>query len=113
MMKRWRQIGLMAAVVVMALVLTACGSDAGAGDPGAAVVDFFQAKVDGDLAALHQPVAPEDERAFLVSVPYRTVDLVTVVSSRASSGGRMNGTSTPRERAASAISSESVEMTIL
>jgi len=38
----------------------------------------------GDLAALHQPVAPEDEGAFLVSVPYRTVDLVSVVSSRAS-----------------------------
>jgi membrane-bound lytic murein transglycosylase F len=37
----------------------------------------------GDLAALHQPVAPEDEGAFLVSVPYRTVDLVSVVSARA------------------------------
>jgi membrane-bound lytic murein transglycosylase F len=36
----------------------------------------------GDLAALHEPVAPEDEGRFLVTVPYRTVDLVSVVSRR-------------------------------
>lgn len=51
--------------------------------PGTDPVEWLEQGY-GDLAALHQPVAPEDERAFLVSVPYRTVDLVTVVSSRAS-----------------------------
>ncbi len=37
----------------------------------------------GDLAALHEPVALEDEGAFLVSVPYRRLDLVAVMSTRA------------------------------
>ena len=37
----------------------------------------------GDIVALHEPVAPEDEGIFLVSIPYRVVDLVSVVSSRA------------------------------
>ena len=36
----------------------------------------------GDLAALHEPLSPEDAGAFLVSVPYRRVDLVSVVSAR-------------------------------
>jgi membrane-bound lytic murein transglycosylase F len=36
----------------------------------------------GDLAALHEPLAPGDAGAFLVSVPYRRVDLVSVVSAR-------------------------------
>jgi membrane-bound lytic murein transglycosylase F len=38
----------------------------------------------GDITALHEPVSPQDENAFLVSVPYRRVDLVSVVSARAS-----------------------------
>jgi len=37
----------------------------------------------GDLAALHQPVAPRDRGAFLVTAAYRKVDLVSVVSVRA------------------------------
>lgn len=37
----------------------------------------------GDLAALHEPVAPGDEGSLLVSEPYLRVDLVAVVSSRA------------------------------
>ncbi len=37
----------------------------------------------GDLAALHEPIAPQDEHRFLVSTPYRRVDLVSVVSARA------------------------------
>ena len=37
----------------------------------------------GDLTALHEPVSQKDENAFLVSVPYRRVDLVSVVSARA------------------------------
>lgn len=37
----------------------------------------------GDLAALHEPVAPSVEDSFLVSAPYRTVDLVSVISARA------------------------------
>jgi membrane-bound lytic murein transglycosylase F len=36
----------------------------------------------GDLAALHEPLSPVEDRAFLVSLPYRKVDLVSVVSSR-------------------------------
>jgi len=36
----------------------------------------------GDVAALHEPVAPEDEGRFLVTSSYRTVDLVSVVSGR-------------------------------
>jgi membrane-bound lytic murein transglycosylase F len=36
----------------------------------------------GDLAALHEPLSPVEDRAFLVSLPYRRVDLVSVVSSR-------------------------------
>jgi len=36
----------------------------------------------GDIAALHEPIALEDENSFLVSLPYRSVDLVAVVSSR-------------------------------
>jgi len=37
----------------------------------------------GDFAALHEPLSPEDAGGFLVSVPYRRVDLVSVVSARA------------------------------
>ncbi len=37
----------------------------------------------GDLAALHQPVAPWEGGSFLVTAPYRKVDLVSVVSVRA------------------------------
>jgi len=37
----------------------------------------------GDLAALHQPVAPRDRGSFLVTASYRKVDLVSVVSVRA------------------------------
>jgi membrane-bound lytic murein transglycosylase F len=37
----------------------------------------------GDLAALHEPIAPADEGSLLVSEAYRRVDLVAVVSSRA------------------------------
>ncbi len=33
----------------------------------------------GDLAALHEPMAPEDEGRFLSTRPYRLVDLVSVV----------------------------------
>jgi membrane-bound lytic murein transglycosylase F len=36
----------------------------------------------GDLTALHEPLSPQDEGAFLVSEPYRRVDLVSVVSAR-------------------------------
>ena len=36
----------------------------------------------GDFAALHEPVAPSAEESFLVSAPYRTVDLVSVISAR-------------------------------
>lgn len=36
----------------------------------------------GDVAALHEPVAPEDEGRFRVTSSYRAVDLVTVVSRR-------------------------------
>jgi membrane-bound lytic murein transglycosylase F len=37
----------------------------------------------GDLAALHEPIALEDEGSFRISLPYRWVDLVSVVSARA------------------------------
>jgi membrane-bound lytic murein transglycosylase F len=37
----------------------------------------------GDILALHEGATPEDEGARLVSVPYRTVNLVSVVSARA------------------------------
>ncbi len=37
----------------------------------------------GDLVALHEPVSPDDEGKFLVSQPYRRIDLVGVVSTRA------------------------------
>lgn len=37
----------------------------------------------GDLAALHQPAAPWSLGSFLVTAPYRKVDLVSVVSVRA------------------------------
>jgi membrane-bound lytic murein transglycosylase F len=37
----------------------------------------------GDLAALHEPVAPEDEGSLLVTVPYRRVDLVALMSAKA------------------------------
>jgi membrane-bound lytic murein transglycosylase F len=36
----------------------------------------------GDILALHEPVAPEDEGRFLTSVSYRSVDLLAVVSRR-------------------------------
>jgi len=37
----------------------------------------------GDFTALHEPLSPEDAGQFLASVPYRRVDLVSVVSARA------------------------------
>ncbi len=37
----------------------------------------------GDIAALHEPFGLENRASFLVSEPYRWVDLVSVVSSRA------------------------------
>jgi membrane-bound lytic murein transglycosylase F len=37
----------------------------------------------GDIAALHEPFGLENRASFLVSEPYRRVDLVSVVSSRA------------------------------
>ena len=37
----------------------------------------------GDFTALHEPISPEDEGSFLASVPYRRVDLISVVSTRA------------------------------
>lgn len=37
----------------------------------------------GDFAALHEPLSPSDEGRFLVTVPYRRVALVSVVSARA------------------------------
>jgi membrane-bound lytic murein transglycosylase F len=49
--------------------------------PGVDPLDWLEAGY-GDLLALHEPVAPEDEGRFLISVPYRTVDLVGVVSHR-------------------------------
>ncbi len=36
----------------------------------------------GDFSALHEPMSPLDEGRFLVTVPYRQVDLVSVVSAR-------------------------------
>jgi membrane-bound lytic murein transglycosylase F len=36
----------------------------------------------GDFTALHEPLSPNDAGGFLVSVPYRRVDLVSVVSTR-------------------------------
>jgi membrane-bound lytic murein transglycosylase F len=36
----------------------------------------------GDFTALHEPLSPEDAGGFLASVPYRRVDLVSVVSTR-------------------------------
>jgi membrane-bound lytic murein transglycosylase F len=36
----------------------------------------------GDLAALHEPLAPGDEGRFLVSTPYRLVDLLALGSAR-------------------------------
>jgi membrane-bound lytic murein transglycosylase F len=37
----------------------------------------------GDFSALHEPLSPRDKGAFLVSIPYRRVDLVSVVSAHA------------------------------
>ena len=37
----------------------------------------------GDFTALHEPLSPGDAGGFLASVPYRRVDLVSVVSARA------------------------------
>ncbi len=36
----------------------------------------------GDLAALHEPVAPEDQGSVLETISYRRVDLISVLSSR-------------------------------
>ncbi len=36
----------------------------------------------GDMAALHEPISPEDEGRFLATIPYRIVDLVAVGSAR-------------------------------
>jgi membrane-bound lytic murein transglycosylase F len=36
----------------------------------------------GDFSALHEPLSPRDEGRFLATVPYRRVDLVSVVSAR-------------------------------
>jgi membrane-bound lytic murein transglycosylase F len=41
----------------------------------------------GDLAALHEPLSPGDAGSFLVSLPYRRVDLVSVISTRSDTPG--------------------------
>ena len=50
--------------------------------PGVDPLDWLELGY-GDLTALHEPLSPEDAGGFLVSVPYRRVDLVSVVSARA------------------------------
>jgi membrane-bound lytic murein transglycosylase F len=45
-------------------------------------IDWLEAGF-GDLAALHEPIAPGDQNRFLTSVPYRRVDLVSIISARA------------------------------
>jgi membrane-bound lytic murein transglycosylase F len=50
--------------------------------PGVDPVDWLEQGY-GDLAALHEPVAPSVDCSFLVSAPYRMVDLVSVISTRA------------------------------
>jgi len=50
--------------------------------PDVDAMDWLEAG-HGDLTALHEPISPKDANAFLVSVPYRRVDLVSVVSARA------------------------------
>jgi len=50
--------------------------------PGVDPVDWLEQGY-GDFAALHEPVAPSIEGSFLVSAPYRMVDLVSVISARA------------------------------
>ena len=50
--------------------------------PGVDPMDWLERGY-GDIAALHEPVSPNDEGRFLISFPYRTVDLVTVISARA------------------------------
>ena len=50
--------------------------------PGVDPVDWLEQGY-GDFAALHEPVAPSVENSFLVSAPYRKVDLVSVISARA------------------------------
>ena len=50
--------------------------------PGVDPMDWLELG-HGDLAALHQPVVPWGLGSFLVTAPYRKVDLVSVVSVRA------------------------------
>lgn len=52
--------------------------------PGVEPMDWLEMGY-GDVAALHEPISPKDEGRFLVSFPYRTVDLVSVVSTRTNS----------------------------
>jgi membrane-bound lytic murein transglycosylase F len=49
--------------------------------PGVDPVDWLEQGY-GDIVALHEPVALEDEGRFLVTASYRSVDLVSVVSKR-------------------------------
>jgi membrane-bound lytic murein transglycosylase F len=44
--------------------------------PGVDPMDWLERGY-GDVVALHEPVAPQDEARFLVTTPYRSVDLVT------------------------------------
>ncbi|MCU0302790.1 MAG: transporter substrate-binding domain-containing protein [Thermoanaerobaculales bacterium] len=50
--------------------------------PGVDPVEWLEQGF-GDLAVLHEPAPPSVERRFLVSRPYREVDLVSVVAGRA------------------------------
>jgi len=49
--------------------------------PGVDPLDWLERGF-GDIATLHEPIGPSREGSFLVSVPYRKVDLVAVVSRR-------------------------------
>ncbi len=59
----------------------------------------------GDLAALHEPIAPGDEGHFRVSVPYRWVDLVSVVSARADLPGSVTDLAGVRAMASMPVAS--------
>ncbi len=59
----------------------------------------------GDLAALHEPVAPEDEGSLLATVPYRRVDLVAVMSARARPAGGIEDLSGVRIAASRPVAS--------
>lgn len=49
--------------------------------PGLDPLDWLERGF-GDIAILHEPIGPSREGAFLVSSPYREVDLVAVISRR-------------------------------